>query len=293
MEIEVFVESINFNDWGPISKKVYDSVIKNKAVVIKNCSGYIKELIESVYNHEQFDHPVNYHFDDVHRGLDKIQSKDYTEEDDYKFINSLWHTDESIPSWADQQTPALICMNMTTFSCDKKYGKTVFIDREKMLKDLDKSFVDKIYDKYILSLSNYSNIISHNDMNNFQIEDVLSSTLFSSEDGISYSPRTYPVISTHPITGNNSLNIVGPGYTMYLMCSDKNLRQEFSVVVTEYLSDRKNWVEWEWTQGDYLIWDNRSVIHSFSSGWTEDERIFSRADTGRYIPYFNIKSYSN
>lgn len=290
MEIKVF-RGLMPEDWPEASKEIYNSIIENKAVAIKDSEGFILSVVRSIYDHEQFDHPINHHDNDSHNGLEKISREDYSEDKDYIFTCSMWHCDESNKDWPDQIIPAVICMNMTTFSCDKKYGKTVFVDREKMLKELDKDLVNKIHDKYVLSVSDHKHLISEYDVSDFDIDEIFSlNQLFHGED-TAYSLRIHPALSTHPITNLNSLCTLGTGYSNYLISKDKSLRKDFKNLVNEYLFEKKNWVEWEWDEGDFLIWDNRSTIHSFSSGWTEEQRIFSRADTGKYIPYFDYNSY--
>ena len=43
---------------------------------------------------------------------------------------------------------------------------------------------------------------------------------------------------------------------------------------------------WEWGQGDLVIWDNRAVLHSFSPGWSHDQRIFTRCEVGKEKPTY-------
>jgi hypothetical protein len=57
--------------------------------------------------------------------------------------------------------------------------------------------------------------------------------------------------------------------------------------VTSQLANQGRRYTWYWKQGDLVIWDNRSVIHSFSSGWQRDERIFNRCEIGNEKPFFD------
>lgn len=290
MEIKVF-RGLMPEDWPEVSKEIYNSIIENKAVAVKDSKGFILSVVRSIYDHEQFDHPINHHDNDFHNGLRKIHSEDYSEDKDYEFVNSLWHCDESNKDWPDQIIPAVICMNMTTFSCDKKYGKTIFVDREKMLKEIDKDLLKKIDNSYFISFSGYTYLSSNYDLSDMPLHEAVNAVMASSDQGKAHSLRTYPVLSTHPVTGSHSVNALAPGHTQYLLSNDKGLRKDLKNLINDYLFEKKNWIEWEWDEGDFLFWDNRNTIHSFSSGWKEEERIFSRADTGKYIPYFDRNSY--
>jgi hypothetical protein len=43
-----------------------------------------------------------------------------------------------------------------------------------------------------------------------------------------------------------------------------------------YLSNKDNWFRWSWKKGDFLMFDNRSLVHSFENGWDPNKRVFSQ-----------------
>ena len=46
------------------------------------------------------------------------------------------------------------------------------------------------------------------------------------------------------------------------------------------IENQDNWIWWRWNEGDFLVWDNRCFIHSFTGGWDVGDRIFHRFPVG-------------
>ena len=42
------------------------------------------------------------------------------------------------------------------------------------------------------------------------------------------------------------------------------------------LTEGDVYLTWEWDEGDFIIWDNRNIIHSVTGGWKIGDRIFNK-----------------
>ena len=59
---------------------------------------------------------------------------------------------------------------------------------------------------------------------------------------------------------------------------------EYIEYIKEQVYDPVNQERWIWNEGDFLIWDNRNLMHTMSGGWAVGERVFNRCSIGREKP---------
>ena len=82
----------------------------------------------------------------------------------------------------------------------------------------------------------------------------------------------HPVVHAHPVTGRKSLRI-DTVYTRFI----KGLPAQEGKAVLDFLLDHAQRPEFgyrhRWSPGDFLLWDNRSVMHYAISDYTERRRM--------------------
>ena len=98
----------------------------------------------------------------------------------------------------------------------------------------------------------------------------------------------HPALSMHPVTGRMSLCYPGRDGGGNLACvpSDDSVEQwqEYEDWIWGYMNAPENQFRFEWEEGDFLIWDNRSCIHNYFGGWELGERVFDRLCIGQEAP---------
>jgi hypothetical protein len=183
-----------------------------------------------------------------HQGLSIPLNKD-----DKEFILSNWHVD-FIPK--SQNSYAYISMHMDVFNCAPDVGQTLFIN---------------LIDLYQRCPDEYKKNINKEDFKfiNINLEN-----------------RAHKATRVHSITGEDILFFTA-GFgdlskkESYILSSNNEIWfNNFSDWVLSELQDKNNWGIWSWNKDDYLIWDNRALIHSFTGGWNKEDRIFNRSNIG-------------
>ena len=161
---------------------------------------------------------------------------------------------------------AYVSMIMRKFSCDSKYGKTVFLDLAHLYAQCPKDFLP------LLELATFEH---HRDKKNYDFNPDIQKA--------KQIPGTFSPIRIHPITKEKIL--FWPSYMNVEINGNKeDWFYEFKLWVKTYLDEEGNWVNWEWSEGDLLIWDNRALLHSFTPGWKHNERIFDQLVVGYQMP---------
>jgi alpha-ketoglutarate-dependent taurine dioxygenase len=163
-----------------------------------------------------------------------------------EFLGGNWHQDNT----DDLLPPSYISMCMTKYACSGKgVGDTAFIDLEEAYlncPDDIKSYLDGVDVRHI-------------------------------------SPNTEPegvvrwAYRTHPVTGNISLY-----YSNDSISPSGGMTMEFQNYMDwfkEYRGNEDNIIRWEWDVGDFIIWDNRNILHSVSGGWKIGDRIFNKVNS--------------
>jgi alpha-ketoglutarate-dependent taurine dioxygenase len=191
----------------------------------------------------------------IHQGLNIPSDKD-----DQQFIASNWHVD-FLPG--SKNSYAHISMHMDVFNCAPDVGQTLFIN----LIDLYQRCPDE-YKK------------------NINKEDFKFTNIRGAKPLEYLENRTHKAIRVHPVTGENILFWTG-GFgdlnkkESYIISLNNEIWfNNFSDWVLSELQNKNNWGIWSWNKDDYLIWDNRALIHSFTAGWNKEDRVFNRSNIG-------------
>lgn len=157
-------------------------------------------------------------------------------------------------------------MHMKKFSCEKKYGQTSFLSLIELFNKCPKLFIDKLS---LEKLEHHRDVHQHN----FKQE----TTKTDQYPGI-FSP-----LRIHPVTCEPIL--FWPSFSnVKLHGEETQWFIDFKNWVNDYLSQEDNWYNWEYDQNDLLIWDNRCLLHSFSPGWKQSDRIFDQLVIGFQLP---------
>jgi alpha-ketoglutarate-dependent taurine dioxygenase len=181
-----------------------------------------------------------------------------------------------------------VSMNMKTFKCNKKYGKTVFLDLIKLNNSCPDYFKEKLLEsklEYHISKAKDFNIdapkkppVNRADYNS-DLEAEIANAKIDPLSGIFYPFRT------HPITKETIL--FWPTYlSSQLVGGSKPWFEEFKLWIKNYIDEKNNWDEWEWSKNDIIIFDNRCMLHSFTPGWKPKERIFDQIILGSSVQIF-------
>lgn len=214
------------------------------------------QLLEALYSGDDPGPVGGLIYDQCHSGKENTES---AKEDD--FVYSMWHVDNafSVP------VPAYTSMCMTEFSVDSTFGNTVLASLISMYENCPEKF------KTALASTNFTHGTGR---------------LTDSGD---IGTATYSALRTHPVTGETALYWSG-GDTQ----PSENVPwfDDFKAWVNSFLADRRNWYAWRWQKGDFIIWDNRAVIHSVTPGWRHDQRKFTRGQYGLETPFYNSSTPS-
>lgn len=73
----------------------------------------------------------------------------------------------------------------------------------------------------------------------------------------------HPAITTHPVTGEQALYL-SQGFTMKVDGYSHETSQELLTELFEFIARPEHVHEQQWTRGDLMLWDNRSLIHRSS-----------------------------
>lgn len=279
----------SYEDLLSSTESIYSALMSSKAVVVPSIDlepDQHMEIMRLVYSYEPIDPEmvgsINFKAGHFHEGQLKY-GPNSTPDELLRYLHSNWHSDENPISDPKISIPTFISMNMKVFTCSSDCGKTIFVDKEKMFEDLPPRLKEILGRYSMVSLSggpSKDENIRQSSLLNF---DTMSPAL--DHDDVMWHIRNYPALCSHPVTGNVSLNVMS-AFSNRLLSSDADLCLEYCSYIEDYLKDSNNWVTWSWSEGDFLLWDNRNVIHSYSGGWVEGERIFNRSDIGESTLYY-------
>lgn len=177
------------------------------------------------------------------------------------FIARNWHLDNPF----NERVPSYTSMHMHTFTCRNDVGQTHFVSLSDLYIDCPPHIKRHLHDIRFLSATGAK---SHN----------IQKELFA-----------HPALRTHPITSETMLYWSGMDTEP---ASEFPLFHELKNWVAEQLANPARRYTWWWKPGDLLVWDNRSVLHSFSSGWSRDQRIFNRCEVGNESPFYDPRRIS-
>ena len=186
--------------------------------------------------------------------------------DDQKFILSNWHVD-FLPESFEGLSYGYISMHMCVFNCAPDAGKTLFIN---------------LIDLYQRCPDEYKKNINQKNLELVNLRGIMPEESLKS--------RTHRAVGIHPITGESILFWTG-GFgglnkeDSYILSSNNEINNEiwfnnFCDWILSELQNKNNWGVWNWNKDDFIIWDNRALIHSFTAGWNKEDRIFNRSNIG-------------
>lgn len=275
------VENVNFSDIIKNRSLYQDALIKHKVLGFRNLNPTKEEhklLLEKLYVGSE----INPYIEDL-----ILVNHDYLDfpidKNDEAFILYNWHVD--FPD-DNKLMCSYITMHMQTFKCPPDAGQTIFINLidlyercpEKYKKQLNKKNIEFIG---LRGLDPNKNIETHKNIES----------------------RTFRALRTHPITKetilfwtcgfwsgtSNPLSKVDKNIApaLKLKGSQEDWFYDFSDWILKEFQNKNNWGIWNWNENDFIIWDNRALLHSFSGGWNKEERIFLRTNIGDEIVYFD------
>jgi alpha-ketoglutarate-dependent taurine dioxygenase len=192
-----------------------------------------------------------------HSGKDNTETESLA-----NFVGQMWHVDnpfyENVPSYTS--------MHMVKFDCEPDVGNTVLASLTSMYEKCPEHFKTRLESaRFIHGTGSVARVM----------EDMPT--------------LTHSALRTHPVTGETMLYWTGNDTELE---NDEPWFNEFRKWVTGFLADKSNWYRWQWHEGDFIIWDNRALIHSVSPGWKHEERVFTRGETGLEAPFYNRETPS-
>jgi hypothetical protein len=276
MDINVY-EDLKINDFI----NSFDEINKNfldKRILVSRQSSLSNEevfkIMSKINNIEISDKSNEFIENHSHNGQPRVLESD-TDQKKYDYILNNWHVDISHISNPVTFIPNLIAMKMKVFSCLPGNGKTIFVDRRKMLKETPSHIFEWMKNSHLIAMVGQK--IEYKDL------------LAVDQDGVMWPPRIFPCIFSDNI--DDTENFMFTSYRYNLLSKDKETEKDYRNFVIEYLTNESNWITWEWSQGDFILWDNRIFAHSYTSGWDDGERVFDRFQSGLTIPRFNRWKY--
>ena len=232
--------------------RISETLIDNKVVGFKNISitdDEFGQIMLSLYRGTQ-------EYSELNPGTIYDQNHQHdlnTLDDDIeRFIYGRWHVDN--PFY--KEVSCYTGMRMRHFSCPESCGQTHFIQLSELYNNCPKEFIEKL-----------------------KTTELISATGCLEENWHKIHP--HPAIVKHPVTDENM--IYWTGHDMRIDGEHKWF-EDFKKWISEYVSSPKNRITWNWSEEDVLVWDNRAVAHSFSPGWTHEQRIFTRCEVGFEVP---------
>ncbi|MEY2868796.1 MAG: taurine dioxygenase [Bacteroidota bacterium] len=189
-----------------------------------------------------------------------------------------------------------VSMHMTNFTCDSSFGKTLFLNLIKLYNDCPQKYIELLMDNklehHIATGKEHdidAPIKTEINMDQYELDyRTTQSELEIEEAKIKNLPSIFFPFRTHPITRETIL--FWPTYSsVQLHGGSRPWFEEFKMWVKEYLDNQENWYEWEWSQGDVIIFDNRCMLHTFTPGWKPEQRVFDQIIVGFEKPFYNHK----
>lgn len=227
-----------------------------------------RKLIKHITN--ALDHEIILTNGHQHEGQRRL-APDVSEEELLDFSMYNIHSDISEVANPNLALCMLIGMVMDTFTCSPDNGKTFFIDREKMLDDTPAHIKEWMQQIHIVGRIG---------------EKSIPGIRSCDWDGNVWPLRSMPGIVTHPVTGINNFAFSSNNFTV--VAEDMSLELEYRDFIDSYFKDLDNWITWEWSEGKCVIWDNLSMLHTYSAGWLTGQRVFSRLQAGVKTPYYKL-----
>jgi hypothetical protein len=113
-------------------------------------------------------------------------------------------------------------------------------------------------------------------------EKLVGSTIEEWKSGGSSLLNFWQPFHVHPVT--NEKIMFWPSWYVKLHGKEKPWFEDLVDWVRAYFSDESNWFVWSWRKEDFLMFDNRALVHSFEGGWESEKRVFSQGGIGSAVP---------
>lgn len=185
-----------------------------------------------------------------HRGIEKNFLQDeYRQE----FFEWSVHVDTPLDGYKEEtkKLQAYTSMYMTTFEYPEGIGKTYFASMVDMYEKLPPNLRHAVSNAFIEEWKGGKSKLE--------------------------KMNIWPVLHAHPHTAEGILFY--PGWNAEIVPNEyatKEICDEIKNWVRNYFLNSDNWLAWGWRENDFIMWDNRSLIHRFEGGWESDKRIFSQ-----------------
>ncbi len=164
-----------------------------------------------------------------------------------------WHHDHA----GNRLVPKHVSINMLTNKCKKGVGDTYFIDLEKLY-DLVPPSLKYLADTFRLTHPEWP----------FDPE-----AEYNSEDH-----QKHPLSIYHEDSKRNGLFISDTLAPLVYLLKNDDLTVFYGWLELEL--DKKDFLVYQWTEGDMVIFDNHRLWHGIHGGWTYGERVFDRITFG-------------
>ena len=256
--------NLGFKVRGVTAKQVIDDsdyfaeiLLRNKMIGFKELNASDSEFIEIMRRIYRGDN----HISSLNPGLlyDQMHSgnQNTTTEDVDWFINSQWHMDNPFL----EEVPSYTAVRMEKFTCGKDFGQTHIYSLVNAYRDCPEDIKPYLENAFFVNATGF---------------------VGESVESIA----RHPALRTHPATGETML--FWSGHDM-LMADGSNPEwfKKLKTYMQSQLLEQSLRYTWSWNEGDLIIWDNRAVLHSFSPGWTHDQRVFTRCEVGREKPFYD------
>ena len=256
--------NLGFKVRGVTAKQVIEDsdyfaeiLLRNKMIGFKELNPSDDEFIEIMKRIYRGDNDIldlnpGLLYDQMHIG-----NKNTTTEDVDWFINSQWHMDNPFL----EEVPSYTAVRMEKFTCGKDFGQTHIYSLVNAYRDCPEDIKPYLEDAFFVNATGF---------------------VGESIDSVA----RHPALRTHPATGETML--FWSGHDMLMADgSDPEWFKKLKTYMRSQLLDQSLRYTWAWNEGDLIIWDNRAVLHSFSPGWTHDQRVFTRCEVGREKPFYD------
>lgn len=181
-----------------------------------------------------------------------------------RIFADTWHKD-----WFHMRSPPKATA-LYAIDVPKNGGDTLFADQYKAYKDLPLD-LKKIID-------NHSGVNSAK--GGYSPEGVYgrcdtdrSMDLFYNDSA--YETQIHPLMIYHPVTKNPVINC-NPGYTIGIKGMGESESRDILDKIFDHQTKDKYVYRHKWTNGDFVLWDNRCLLHKATGGYQGSRRLLHR-----------------
>ncbi len=154
-------------------------------------------------------------------------------------------------NWHVDEVSSYVLLSMTHFEeMDDSWGNTVFIDLE------------DLYEK-----CPYKEQLETADVKNFP------------------NGATHPALRTHPVSGKTALLYSDP---RQVLVGEEDWFNDYKRWLIEEMGKETNRLRWVYDEGDFVIFDNRCLAHTFSV-FEQGKRSFNRGIAGTEMVWYGEK----